>query len=191
LESRPAGTLRWEHVCTSPCDAKASVSAEYRIVGTGLTESKPFVLDASKGKVTLTVTPGIHDKERTGLWILAGGGALFVIGTIIVIAGANAKTDPDGTIGLANTSTIFAGEALMFAGVGGAIFGGAWMLDNAHSGVAGDVGNKKIPSKDNAPGGAPVNATVKISASRQPIFEPSKTASMPGFVSVPVFAGTF
>src|SRR5262249_25503445 len=87
LERREGAT--WQFVCTSPCDQKVSVSSEYRVMGTDLNESKPFMLDSSKGKVTLNVIPGYHNKQQQGLYILIGAGVVTVGGILTILIGSD------------------------------------------------------------------------------------------------------
>jgi len=174
LARRPAGATRFENVCVSPCDEAVPADGEYQIVGSDLNPSKPFLLDTSKGKVVLSVSPGTLQKEKIGLYTLIGSGVLIVGGALVAILGSNAKTNANGEIPQSNTGTIYVGELMMVAGVGGGIFGGAWFLDNRNTGVNGDVG-KTIPEKSTP---APNGGQIKLSG-------------MPSFVTIPLYTGTF
>lgn len=198
LEKRESGSQKWEFVCTSPCDQRQSVGFEYRIVGTDLNESHPFTLDGSAGKVVLKVTPGVHNKAETGKWILIGGGVLAVGGVLVLILGSSAKADSTGVINQANSNTIFLGSTMLLAGLGGAVFGGSWFVNNSHTGVDGDI--MRTTNEKPAPGGAPggVKGEFKLSTSnkvdapsRTPVYNTPKTSGLPAFLSVPVFGTTF
>jgi hypothetical protein len=188
LARREAGSTRFEPACVSPCDQAMPIEGEYQITGGEMSPSKPFLLDAKKGKVVLTVSPGTAKKQKIGLYTLIGSGVLFVGGALVTLIGANAKTNASGEIPQSNTGTIFVGEIMMLTGVVGGIFGGAWYLDNRTTGVDGDVG-KTIPEKSGgAPGGA---VQVKVSASREPVFSAPKPTGLPAFTTVPIYSGTF
>ena len=149
LEKRSSGTSAWEHVCNSPCDAATSVNDEYQIVGEDLNDSVPFILDGSHGeKITLDVTPGVHNKAARGGWILAGGAVLTVGGIVTLVAGSKSNyVAGDGGVGTSNSNTdwIFVGSALVLAGVVAGLTGGAFMYDNAHTKVEGAIG--AVPDK--------------------------------------------
>ena len=188
LERRQGQSQNWEHVCVSPCDERASVSAEYRVLGTDLNASKPFMLDATKGKVVLTVRPGYHQKAETGFWVLVGGGAAVVIGTAVILLGTDtaAASSADGETHIGNTNALFTGSLFLIAGLSGGILGGSWLLENAHTRVNGDVA-RPTPEKGGAPG-----AEFKFStSSRQPVFSLPKTTGMPSVTSVPLLSGKF
>jgi len=197
LESRAADGAEWIHACDAPCDARLSVTDQYRVVGEGLRPSKPFFLDQNAGdKIELRVAPGSQTKYRNGM-ILVGGGAVAAVGGILMIAlGAQpgqttSETSPtgDGQTHNANTNWIFGGTALIVTGIVAAIGGGSLIDGNAHT----RVGSPVKPAGDDAPnGGAPikengtVNGTVNlgVQATRQPL--PTAPAMM-----VPLWRGTF
>ena len=157
LEKRASATSPWEHVCNSPCDVATSTSDEYQILGEDLNASAPFILDASQGeKVTLDVTPGVHNKAARGSWILVGGAVLVVGGVITLLAGSKSNyVAGDNGTSTPNTNTdwIWVGSLLIAAGVIAGITGGSFMYDNAHTkvdGAIGDVPDKKIDVKAHA-----------------------------------------
>jgi hypothetical protein len=191
LERREGAT--WQFVCSSPCDQKVSVSNEYRVMGDDLNESKAFMLDSSKGKVTLNVIPGYHNKQQQGLYVLIGGGVLAVGGILTILIGSDGKTpfSGDGETHLGNTNTIFIGSTLILAGIVGGILGGAWYIDNAHTRVGGDTA-KAQPGSDKSPGSPGVDTKFQFSTSkREPTWNTPKTAGMPPVVSVPILNRTF
>lgn len=189
LEHRAAGHETWEFVCNSPCDQALSSTDEYRVVGAGLNESRPFMLDTSNGdKITLDVTPGTHNKYSTGEWVLIGGGVFIVGGVVALLAGSssNAVQGADGTVTSdKNTNWIFVGTSLILAGVIGGLVGGSFMYDNAHTHV--DGGTPVDEKKTNNEG-----VSIKVTASRAPTWHedtgPAITA-VPNIV--PLFQRSF
>jgi hypothetical protein len=165
LEKRSGATSPWEHVCNSPCDVATSSTAEYQIVGETLNDSKPFLLDASQGdKITLDVTPGVHNKAALGGWVVAGGAVLAVGGIVTLVAGSKSNyVAGDNGTGTPNSNTdwIFVGSGLIVAGVIAGLTGGAFMFDNAHTKVDGAIG--AVPDKE-----TDVKPQVQVTASRLP-----------------------
>jgi hypothetical protein len=154
LEHRASGGVAWEHVCEAPCDQRVSVGDQYRIVGMDLNESNPFMLDSTKGDtVTLHIGPGEIKKQRIGTYVLIGGGVLFLGGLIGGLAASHPSETftADGTTNNSNWSAIIVGTSLALVGLGGAIFGGAWVVNNAHTRVGGDVQAAPPARGDNAP----------------------------------------
>ena len=187
LEKRQGANADWQHVCNSPCDERLSVNDEYRIVGDELNASKPFMLDAKGDSVTLNVQPGKHSKYVTGVWVLAGGAVLGVVGTVLIIAGSSSSSTftSDGLTHDSNTNWIAGGTVLILGGVAAAITGGAMALDNVHTNVNGDVATATEKKS------TPASATVQLSASRQPTFREAEKLGQPASFVVPVFKGTF
>lgn len=201
LERRAPGTTTWENVCTSPCDVKTSTTAEYRIVGTDLNESKTFMIDGTKGKVVLGVAPGTKARENAGLWILVGGGVFVVTGLVILLVGSdkngvfpgNFQADDGQTHG-GHLNAMMAGGAFILTGIAGGIFGTAWLINNKHTAVGGDVAKTidEKPAPAAEPGGGGVNAEVKFSTKlRQPTWNAPKPTGMPAAFTMPVWQGTF
>ena len=187
LERRSGAGAEWEFACNAPCKERMAVTAQYRIVGANLNASNPFTLDTTQGdRVVLTVSPGVHKKAVRGVWILAGSGALVVTGVILLIAGSDgsATFNSDGVTHNANTNFIFAGTGLILAGVVGGVLGGAWYLDNRHSGVEG--GQAATPEKTGP-------AKIELSTSkREPIYNAPKTAfGLPVVYGVPLLNARF
>ncbi len=177
LQRRSSAGGSWETVCTSPCDQRAPVGDEYQVTGKGLTESKPFRLDASHGPVVLDVSPGNPVKQTVGLYLAIGGGVLIVAGAIVMIVGAKPSTTfpADGTTGTRNTNMLFVGGALVFSGVVAVIYGGSMMVNNKASAVEGDVSKS---------GAAQGRNDVVVKTAQVP------APTTPTFI-VPVFSGTF
>ena len=187
LERRSGAGAEWEFACNAPCNQRMATTAQYRIVGVDLNASKPFMLDTTQGeRVVLTVSPGVHKKAVRGLWVLAGSGAILVTGLIVLLAGSDGSSTftSDGQTHNSNTNFIFAGTALMLVGVAGGVLGGAWYLDNRHTGVNG----VQATSPEKA---APAKVEVTTSK-REPIFNAPKSAfGLPVVYGVPVLNTTF
>ena len=196
LERRAAGSQTWEHVCTSACDVKTPTLAEYRVVGSELNPSKPFMIDGSKGKVTLHVAPGSKSKADAGLWILVAGGVVLIAGVAVLLVGADKHGvfTSDGQTHNSHLNAMFFGGALVLTGVTVGIFGAGWMLGNRQTDVGGDVSKtideKKTPGHSGPSGDSPVDVKLQSSL-RQPTWNTPKNPGLPQFVSVPVFAGRF
>jgi hypothetical protein len=188
LEKRADAHSPWEHVCNSPCDVATPTGAQYHIVGTDLNGSRPFLIDASLGdRITLDVTPGIHNKAVTGGWILAGGIALTVGGLVTLFAGSKSGYvlgDNGTSPSTSNTDFIFTGSLLITAGVILGFTGGAFMYDNTHTKVEGAVG--ATPDKSSDPKGQ-----VQVTAWRLPQWHEDSGPQLGMARSVSLFQGTF
>ena len=199
LARRAPGSTTWENVCTTPCDVKTSSVSEYRITGTDLNDSKPFMIDGTKEKVNLSVSPGSKGRADAGLYILVAGGIVTTAGIAVMFLGSDKNgvfANDDGQTHNAHLNAMFFGGALVMAGVTTGIFGAGWMIGNRHSDVGGDVAKvideKPAPgSSPSAPGGGG-GAEVKFStSSRQPTWNTQKNPGLPQVMSVPIFAGRF
>ncbi len=184
IERRQGEVGAWQHVCTSPCDVSVPLFDQYRIAeGADITESKSFMIDAAnKDRVTIVVDPGMKTKSKVGTYIFIAGAATIVTGVIVVIAGTAGSNQfgNDGTTNNSFTNVAFVGSALIIAGIGAAIVGGAWHINNKHSDVGGDTAK-------------PPAATNEKTASRDAVFVKTQTEQMartPTFV-LPVFTKTF
>jgi hypothetical protein len=190
LEKRDSAGSAWEFVCSSPCDVVASVSPQYHVVGDDLNASQPFVLDASAGnKLTLDVTPGVHNKAKTGALVVAGGAALIIGGVVVLLAGSKSTTAPgdNGTeTNNQNTDFISVGSILIVAGVIAGLGGGALMYDNAHTKVEGSIGD--VPERH---GDAKPKSGAKATAERAPTWHDDRGPALGASQFVPIFHGTF
>lgn len=174
LEKRSAEST-WAKACDAPCDAKLGVSDEYRLVGTDLNESRPFHIDASKGKVTLNVTPGTSGGRTRGVVTTIGSGAVLAGGVVVILVGMKHHGDADGELSQPrNDAALLAGGAMVFAGIVGGIVGTSWIVNNAHTSVDGDV--RKAGSAN---------------AARLPVFNTPKQVGMPALTTVPLLSGSF
>ena len=176
LEKRSAEST-WSRACDAPCDTKLGVSDEYRLVGSDLNASEPFRLDASKGKVVLTVDPGTSGGQTRGLITTIASGAVLAGGIVVMAVGVKKHGNADGELSQpTNDGALLAGGLMVFAGIVGGIVGTSWLVTNAHTQVEGDVGT----------------AVSTRTASRQPTFTgPTKPAGAAAFTSVPLFSGSF
>jgi hypothetical protein len=188
LERRDGAGSPWEFVCASPCGVATPTASQYRIIGDDVNESHPFVLDTSSGgdTVTLDVTPGSHNKERTGRILLIGGAAFVIGGVITLLAGSKSSTAPgdDGTAtNNQNTDFISVGSAVIVAGVLLGLGGGALMYDNAHTKVEGSVGD--VPERSGS-GDAKPAASKRAHAAATPTWHEDRGPALaPGqFVSL-------
>ncbi len=107
-----------------------------------MNDSKPFHLDAAKGKVTLDVSVGKKSSQKVGTGVAIAGAALGVAGILVIALGAKPSSTftPDGTTSTAHTNDLFLGGALLLGGAIAAIYGGAMIVNNGSSAVNGDVG---------------------------------------------------
>lgn len=155
LSHRASATSAWETACSSPCDTSVPVGDEYQVSGDGLNASKPFRLDASKGKVTLDVSVGKKSSQSIGTGLLIGAAVVAVVGVVFIAVSKPSSTfQADGTTSTAHTNDIFTGGALLLGGAIAAIYGGAMIVNNGNSAVNGDVakpppayGANDVPSK--------------------------------------------
>ena len=174
LEKRSAEST-WQKACDAPCDVKLGVSDEYRMVGTDLNESLPFHIDGSKGKVVLKASPGTAGGRTRGLITTIASGAVLAGGVAVILVGVKHSGNADGELSQpTNDGALLAGGAMIFAGIVGGIVGTSWLVNNAHTGVEGDLGK---------PGSG--------AAARQPVYGTPKQVGMPAFTTVPVLSGTF
>jgi hypothetical protein len=179
LEHRSAPNAPWEPACEDQCKTRVPVADEYRVVGTGINESKVFHLNASQGDhVELRVITGESSKERIGKYVLIGGGALIVAGILTMAIGCHPGDTftLDGTTNQTNFDVLTVGTSLVLAGVVGGLYGGATWYNNTQSHVGGDV-----------MGAAPTRGS--IPAPEQTAMRPS----MPGIQAyqIPIFRTTF
>jgi hypothetical protein len=136
----------WVTACESPCDQQMPLNNEYRIAGSGVTQSGEFTLDGKPGqRVVITANVGTTAGLTAGL-IAAGVGLLVVITGFYVIVGSVAANCTSGTTNCtkssANGGTVV-GVALVIGGLGAIIVGGIIALNNAHSGQTQEVQVRK------------------------------------------------
>ena len=179
LQKRSGDSGTWETVCTSPCDASAPVDAQYQIIGDNLNASKPFMLDSSKGKVNLDVTPGSQGRAKVGMGFLIAGGVVTVAGIVVAIASSGhgfvASDGGSGNTNLGHTNGVFAAGALIFVGIGLGLYGAGTMVANNHTSVDGNVARPQ-PTRG--------SADSVLKTAQEPI------ANTPTFM-MPVLSGQF
>ena len=105
------------------------------------------------------------------------------------IAGSNSDKafTEDGITHNNNTNWITAGTVFILGGLVAAIYGGAAVVDNAHTCVNGGVAT---PPEKKAPG---TGASVQLSAKREPTYREAGLVPVSGFtgISVPLLNGRF
>lgn len=145
LEHRASPSSPWESVCTTPCDIQAKPGEQYRVLGLDVAPSEPFVIDGSKGKVTLAVNPGSIRKSRIGLWVLGGAGVLAVASVItLIVGGVFDGFDSGGVVSQGRTDALFAGSFMLVGALAGGTWGAATWYNNKTSTVDGPL---VVPSK--------------------------------------------
>lgn len=140
LEHRATPTSAWESVCSTPCDTQARPGDQYRVSGSEVAPSAPFVIDGATGKAALRVDPGSIRKSQIGLGFLIGAGVLGVAGIITLIVGGT--FDGFGTDGVASqgrTNALFAGSFMLIGALGVGTWGGATWYNNKTSRVDGPL----------------------------------------------------
>lgn len=182
LEKRASDKASWERVCESPCDVKAPVDAQYRITGTDISESKPFMLQTRGDMAMIKVTPGSHGKATAGWIVLGAGGAALIGGLILNLIGTgqNHIAGQGGPGDTATTDTdranlFWVGSSLMVAGVVAGVYGGSLILNGAHSGVEGSVQSPPPAQGSN-------DGVTRVAA--------SQTGRAPALM-IPILRGTF
>ncbi len=148
LEHRATPASAWESVCSTPCDTQAKLGEEYRVLGTDVAPSAPFMIDGAKTNATLRVSPGSIRKSRLGLGFLIGGGVLGVASIITLIAGGVFDGFGDGgVVSQTRTDLLFAGSFMLIGALATGTWGGATWYNNKTSTVDGALvtGGKSEP----------------------------------------------
>jgi hypothetical protein len=124
---RGAPPYGWRSVCQAPCTAHAPVGGEYKLRGSGVTESKSFRLDARLGAAQrVRVRPVNQGALIAGTILIYGGVSILPSGALMVASGHVTETRPLVTIGL-----ITLGVGVALTGVGLPLF-----LSNTKSDVS-------------------------------------------------------
>jgi hypothetical protein len=188
VERRDSPRQPWASVCVNPCDAAVPVEGEYRVRGRGVTSSVPFRLAPRGEAATVDVTPGNKKKLRTGWFLVSGGVAAALVGSVIdgvgTMAGSVAGQGDAGDSGkTSNTrqNLYLGGTLLVIAGLATAFYGGSLVFNNQHSGVK--ETDTPPPPPDPPPPAAAWDLEEK--APETALFDRA-----PSFV-IPVFSGAF
>jgi hypothetical protein len=124
---RSAPPYGWRSVCQAPCTAHAPAIGEYKLRGSGVTESKTFRLDPRLGAAQrVRVQPVNQGSLIAGTILIYGGVSILPSGALMAASGYVTETRPLVTIGLV---TLGVGVAL--TGVGLPLF-----LSNTKSDVS-------------------------------------------------------
>ena len=192
VQRRTGEEAPWTPFCTSPCDEAFDGATQYRISGEGIRPSAPFyVVPGADGGAVVRVKPATLTSYRTGIGLLAGGGALIVAGAIVALAGSSAdaraaQTNPtNGETSNSHTGVMFVASALIVSGVAVGIAGGATTLDNGRSSVSGSV--RLVEERAPAQGARP---PVRLEARRNEPPSAPPVAAVP-FIAIPLLQGTF
>jgi hypothetical protein len=124
---RSAPPYGWRWVCQAPCTAHAPLDGEYKLRGSGVTESESFRLDPKLGRaLRLRVEPVSQGALIAGTILIYAGVSVLPSGALMVASGYVTDQKPLVTIGFV---TLGVGAAL--TGVGLPLF-----LANTKSDVA-------------------------------------------------------
>jgi hypothetical protein len=124
---RGAPPYGWRSVCQAPCTAHAPLGGEYKLRGSGVTESETFRLDAKLGRAQrVRVEPVNQGALIAGTILIYGGVSILPSGALMVASGYVTETRPLVTIGF-----ITLGVGVVLTGVGLPLF-----LSNTKSGVS-------------------------------------------------------
>lgn len=202
LEKRSAGTSAWTPVCSSPCDVPVDMAAQYRVTGEDLNPSDAFYLQTPSGDATslkLRVDPSKQSKQTAGVVLLGVGGAVTIGGVVVLALASTAGQREQETSGADNqthtshTDAVFAGTAMVIAGVAAGVTGGAYLLDSSTHVygpvrmVDDDTSKDRVAKRSRAV----AQARSRDNARVLPAPERSNNDSSPRFVSIPILGGTF
>jgi hypothetical protein len=124
---RGAPPYGWRSVCQAPCTAHTPVGGEYKLRGSGVTESNTFRLDARLGAAQrVRVQPVNQGALIAGTILIYGGVSILPSGALMVASGHFTDTRPLVTIGF-----ITLGVGVALTGVGLPLF-----LSNTKSDVS-------------------------------------------------------
>jgi hypothetical protein len=115
---RSAPPYGWRSVCQAPCTAHAPLAGEYKLRGSGVTESETFRLDPRLGTAQrVRVQPVNQAALITGTVLIYGGVSILPSGALMVASGHFTETRPLVTIGF-----ITLGVGVALTGVGLPLF---------------------------------------------------------------------
>jgi hypothetical protein len=138
-------------LCHSPCNTAVPATARYRIAGSRPSET--FTLASRNGAATIAVDPASERGLVAGLAVGGAGAALATAGAI-VLGVATAERDETPLAGSDGVTTengfsdaMYAGTVMVIAGLAGAIWGGAHVLNNWKTTVSGNVVKQTPPAQ--------------------------------------------
>lgn len=112
---RSAPPYGWRWVCQAPCTARAPVGAEYKLRGSGVTESESFHLDPKLGAVQrVRVEPVSQGALIAGTILIYAGVSVLPSGALMIASGYVTEKKPLVTIGFV---TLGVGTALTAVGL--------------------------------------------------------------------------
>jgi hypothetical protein len=112
---RSAPPYGWRWVCQAPCTAHAPIDAEYKLRGSGVTESESFHLDPKLGTTQrVRVEPVSQGALIAGTILIYAGVSVLPSGALMIASGYVTEKRPLVTIGFI---TLGVGAALMGVGL--------------------------------------------------------------------------
>jgi hypothetical protein len=112
---RSAPPYGWRWVCQAPCTAHAPLDAEYKLRGSGVTESESFHLDPKLGSVQrVRVEPVSQGALIAGTILIYAGVSVLPSGALMIASGYVTDKKPLVTIGFI---TLGVGTALTGVGL--------------------------------------------------------------------------
>jgi hypothetical protein len=112
---RSAPPYGWRWVCQAPCTAHAPLDAEYKLRGSGVTESESFRLDPKLGRaVRVRVEPVSQGALIAGTILIYAGVSVLPSGALMIASGYVTDKRPLVTIGFI---TLGVGTALTAVGL--------------------------------------------------------------------------
>lgn len=174
LERQSSNPRVWIEVCSSPCDKYVSASGSYRIAGSGVRASRPFMLDAgTEERVVIDVDPGSKGWFVGGIVITSIGGGATIIGLLLALVGSATK-DLSGSH---DSSLETAGLTCAAIGALSTVAGLIALTSNSSS-------TATLSSVAPAPGGAD-------GSTRAPTWHASTPTGAPKPFALPIFSATF
>ena len=184
----------WITACESPCDMQLPLNNEYRIAGSGVTQSSEFDLDGQPGqrvviKANVGTTAGL-----TGGLIITGVGLLVAIVGLYVIAGAaavnsvscvNGKDTSTGASCSTSGGGVAVGVVLVLGGVAAMGIGGVIALINWKTGQSQEV---QVPKANAKAALVDFDAYKRAPVWHEPLPMPG---GLPRTTEIPIFSKSF
>lgn len=89
----------WRSVCEAPCTVLAPTSGEYKLRGSGITESDAFRLDPAGGNFRVRVAPVSQSALIAGTILIYAGVSVIPSGALAVVSGYVTDEPPLVTVG--------------------------------------------------------------------------------------------